>query len=55
MKCDPSVSVPTAPASGAEKLGQPVPLSNFVSDAIDLGKVITSPIYGADLTSFEFE
>ena len=28
-----SVSVPTAPSSGCQKLGQPVPLSNLVSEA----------------------
>ena len=32
MKKDRSVVVPTAFGSGAQKLGQPVPLSNFVSD-----------------------
>ena len=30
-------------------------LGTFVSDAIDLDKVIVSPIYGQDLTSFEFK
>jgi peptide/nickel transport system substrate-binding protein len=29
-------------------------LSTFVSSAIDLGKVVVSPIFGQDLTSFEF-
>jgi len=32
MPNDPSAVVPTALASGAQKLGQPVPLSNFVFD-----------------------
>lgn len=29
-------------------------VSTFVSSAIDLGKVVVSPIFGQDLTSFEF-
>ena len=28
--------------------------TTFVSDAIDLDQVIVSPIFGQDLTSFEF-
>ncbi|HYI79844.1 MAG TPA: hypothetical protein VEW67_03195, partial [Thermoleophilaceae bacterium] len=30
-------------------------VSTFVSDAIDLDAVIYSPIFGQDLTSFEFK
>lgn len=30
-------------------------VSTFVSDAIDLGAVVVSPIFGQDLTSFEFK
>jgi hypothetical protein len=30
-------------------------LSTFVSSAIDLDKVIFSPIFGQDLTSFQFK
>ena len=32
MKNEVSSEVPMAPSSGAQKLGQPVPLSNFVSE-----------------------
>ena len=32
MPKEASRSLPTASSSGAQKLGQPVPLSNFVSD-----------------------
>ncbi|HEY8501125.1 MAG TPA: hypothetical protein VIL21_00430, partial [Solirubrobacterales bacterium] len=30
-------------------------LGTFVSEAIDLDKVIVSPIFGQDLTSFQFK